>query len=64
MNQNYLSSAENYFKAGNEEEAAKMFELGHEWKQAADISLKYKKYQKAGDLYEKGGEHYNAGLCS
>ena len=43
MNQNYLSSAENYLKAGNEEEAGKMFELGHEWKQAADISMKYNK---------------------
>jgi serine/threonine protein kinase len=63
MNQGFLSSAENYIKAGNEEEAAKMFELGHEWEKAADINVKLRNYQKAGDLYEKIGYHYNAGIC-
>jgi tRNA A-37 threonylcarbamoyl transferase component Bud32 len=30
---------------------------------AADILVKYKKYQKAAELYEKAGDHYNAGHC-
>ncbi len=61
MNQNYLASADNYLKAGNEEEAAKMFELGNDWKQSASLSYKYKKFQKAGELFEKSGDFYDAG---
>ena len=30
---------------------------------AADISYKYEKYQKAGELYEKAGDWFNAGNC-
>ncbi len=63
MNQNYLASADNYLKAGKEEEAARMFELGHEWKSAAEISHKYKKFQKAGELYEKADDFFNAGIA-
>ncbi|MCP4215915.1 MAG: protein kinase, partial [bacterium] len=61
MNQNYLASADNYTKAGKEEEAARMFELGHEWKMAAELSHKYKKHQKAAELYEKAEDFFNAG---
>jgi len=63
MDQNYLASADNYLKTGSEEDAAKMFELGRHWRMAADISYKYKKYQKAGELYEKAGAFLNAGNC-
>ncbi len=61
MNQNFLGAAENYLKDNNEEEAAKMFEMGREWKMAANISLKYGKFQKAGELYENAQEYFKAG---
>ncbi len=61
MNQNFLSAADNYLKDNNEEEAAKMFEMGREWKMAANISLKYGKFQKAGELYENAQEYFKAG---
>lgn len=61
MNQNFLSAADNYIKDNNEEEAAKMFEMGREWKMAANISLKYGKFQKAGELYENAQEYFKAG---
>jgi tetratricopeptide (TPR) repeat protein len=62
MNQNFLSAADNYLKDNNEEEAAKMFEMGREWKMAANISLKYGKFQKAGELYENAQEYFKAGV--
>jgi tetratricopeptide (TPR) repeat protein len=62
MNQNFLSAADNYLKDNNEEEAAKMFEMGREWKMAANISLKYGKFQKAGELYENAQEYFKAGI--
>ena len=61
MNQNFLGAADNYLKDNNEEEAAKMFEMGREWKMAANISLKYGKFQKAGELYENAQEYFKAG---
>jgi tetratricopeptide (TPR) repeat protein len=61
MNQNFLGAADNYLKDNNEEEAAKMFEMGREWKLAANISLKYGKFQKAGELYENAQEYFRAG---
>jgi tetratricopeptide (TPR) repeat protein len=61
MNQNFLGAADNYLKDNNEEEAAKMFEMGREWKMAANISLKYGKFQKAGELYENAQEFFKAG---
>jgi len=61
MNQNFLGAADNYLKDNNEEEAAKMFEMGREWKLAANISLKYGKFQKAGELYESAQEYFKAG---
>jgi tetratricopeptide (TPR) repeat protein len=62
MNQNFLGAADNYLKDNNEEEAAKMFEMGREWKMAANISLKYGKFQKAGELYENAQEYFKAGV--
>ncbi len=62
MNQNFLGAADNYLKDNNEEEAAKMFEMGREWKMAANISLKYGKFQKAGELYENAQEFFKAGI--
>ena len=61
MNQNFLGAADNYLKDSNEEEAAKMFEMGREWKMAANISAKYGKFQKAGELYENAKEYFKAG---
>ncbi len=62
MNQNYISAADNYLKVNNEEEACKMYELGREWKTAADLSFKHDKFQKAGELYEKSELFHQAGI--
>ena len=61
MSKNYSKAARNYLKISCDKDAVEMFELGGELRNAADILFELDEYKKAGDYYEKCGDHYKAG---